>query len=64
MGSLFGGILYRYVGPRTTFQIFAASSFIAGILHYLIHVIFFRKIVKPTQHDAEYASVPQNNIAL
>ncbi|XP_044749290.1 major facilitator superfamily domain-containing protein 6-like isoform X2 [Coccinella septempunctata] len=61
LGSLTGGILYRYIGPRRTFQIFAASSALAGILHYLIHLCFLRKTASPRRYEAEYSCVSQTS---
>ncbi|KAL3267433.1 hypothetical protein HHI36_011560 [Cryptolaemus montrouzieri] len=61
LGSLLGGILYRYTGPRQTFQIFCVMSAVAGIAHFLIQKYCLDNTDENTiaPEEAQYSSVPQ-----
>ncbi|XP_044763782.1 uncharacterized protein LOC123320508 [Coccinella septempunctata] len=60
VGSLLGGILYRYAGPRSTFQIFSLLIASSGMLHYLIQKFGLQESEKPTlPEEAKFVNGPE-----
>ncbi|KAF5275349.1 hypothetical protein FQR65_LT04177 [Abscondita terminalis] len=42
-GGLIGGYLMKFIGTRTTFQVFAAASVVSGLFYFCINYFFMRK---------------------
>ncbi|KAK9870859.1 hypothetical protein WA026_009817 [Henosepilachna vigintioctopunctata] len=61
LGSLLGGILYRFAGPAQTFQIFCVVSAFAGVSHFIIHKCFLQKTTSIKAPETDYSSVPQSD---
>ncbi|GJQ87501.1 hypothetical protein Trydic_g10019 [Trypoxylus dichotomus] len=43
LGSFFGGVLYKYVGGKATYQIFTAFALICSVSHVIIHKRFLKE---------------------
>ncbi|KAJ3627703.1 hypothetical protein MTP99_015061 [Tenebrio molitor] len=43
IGSVIGGLLYRYVGGKATFQIFTGMALGCGVLHFVLHKTILKR---------------------
>lgn len=43
IGSVIGGLLYRYVGGKATFQIFTGMALGCGVLHFALHKTILKR---------------------
>ncbi|KAK5650024.1 hypothetical protein RI129_001053 [Pyrocoelia pectoralis] len=60
VGSVIGGVLYKYVGGTITLRIFSGLSMICGITYLIIHKTILRNVKDPTAvKEPKYLS-PEN----
>ncbi|XP_066991663.2 major facilitator superfamily domain-containing protein 6 [Anabrus simplex] len=57
VGSMVGGVLYKWVGGRTAFKLFAGTALTCSIAHLIVYELFLKKTMIPAgKAQAEYRS--------
>ncbi|KAK7863740.1 hypothetical protein R5R35_011144 [Gryllus longicercus] len=50
-GSLIGGYMMTWIGTRPTYQVFAASCLVIGVIYFLTHKLYLRRRPDRTSND-------------
>ncbi|XP_071447805.1 signal recognition particle subunit SRP72 [Hetaerina americana] len=56
IGSLMGGVCYKYIGGKWSFQVFAAIAAFSGICHHFLYECFLRHQVGEVDYQVKYKS--------
>uniref|UniRef100_A0A1Y1LW25 Major facilitator superfamily associated domain-containing protein n=4 Tax=Photinus pyralis TaxID=7054 RepID=A0A1Y1LW25_PHOPY len=61
VGSVLGGILYKYIGGTSTLRVFSGLSIVCGISYLIIHKTILRNTEDPTAVKVQTYHAPGNN---
>ncbi|XP_049763424.1 major facilitator superfamily domain-containing protein 6 [Schistocerca cancellata] len=56
IGSMIGGLLYRWVGGTKAFKWFGTTAAVCGLAHYIMYQMFLKKTMVPAGASQQYKS--------